>query len=1059
MFKKKLKETSLKDKIKSLILLSLIHAKMYKNKIFELEDVFLIKKEYLDSFYFSEINKLIIENKKIQNKLKDIKTEEISEKNIGKFIKDLDYNKFKYYDKEISKNKNEKSYEVEKEEIILSEAQKTFVYKNFCVIYKKNNIYELFKKNFGIELSESNFYFGTFNEKDVILDYKNNILFLLISNDEKIAYNIEYILVPKAQDKIFFNQLNEVVTLGYNNYFNRKMSFNKDNKNEDYISSIFLKDEIIGNCYKYNSNIKDYTHLNDYSKYLEYEALTNILSLYSYYILKKKTITSSFELPNKYYLVNSKFMNEIKNESNFSEIYKCLEKNINNIYIDEADIKKNIYFMIKNLPIDLLEKYENKKINSENNIEDIEPLQAEINYNEKEPLLIYDNFEIIDSKILDKFVKNYNNNNILVECIFNEGKIIINLPKDLSQNIFVSLIGYIKDDEFNNFVLEYILIFNDEKYRAPHIKKINAYFNDYLNSLKFDNKCYKNKEKNIIIAKYDKGNLVEKFGKEPIPNDIFKDDHNNEKNEIINKNDKIKDNFESCPHIGLDNIGATCYMNAALQCFCHIGKFVEYFKYNQQMKESIFNNKNNLSNSFKILIDELWPDNYNSSSLNNKKHYAPKDFKNKISKMNTLFEGIAANDAKDLVNFLIMTLHSELNKTIEKNEIKNYGIIDPSNKKTIFDIYNEEVISKNNSIISKLFYATNCNTTRCSKCNKQIYNFQTYFFIVFPLEEVRKFKNDLINQQNQILQNNIMNNFQNQFNSFNYSPQFPNNNIIVQPYQNYNYSYTMNQQNLNINNIAANQQYQNNNNNMNQPYQNYNYSYTMNQPNLNTNNITMNQQNFNNINITMNQQYQNNNNNLNQPYQAYNYNYAMNQQNFNINNIIMNQQNQINNNINQNYQNNNIINNNDKNEVCLIDCFDYDRKPNIMKGQNAMFCNGCKSVCDCIVWTNLVTGPEILILLLNRGNGKEFDIKIIFDENLDLTKYIENGCKYKLMGVISHLGENGMEGHFIAYCKDPITKKWYKYNDSLVNEVEDFKKEVIDFAMPYLLFYEKINNE
>ena len=280
MFKKKLKETSLKDKIKSLILLSLIHSKMYKNKIFEAEEVFLIKKEYLDSFYFSEINKLIIENKKIQNKLKDIKTKEISEKNIGKFIEDLDYNKFKYYDKEISKNKNETSYEVEKEEIKLSEAQKTFVYKNFCVIYKKNNIYELFKKNFGIEFSESNFYFGTFNEKDVILDYKNNILFLLISNEEKNEYNIEYILVPKVQDIIFFNQLCDVVTLGYNKYFNRKLSFNKDNKNEDYISSIFLKDEIIGNCYKYNSNIKDYTHLNDYSKYLEYEALTNILFLY-----------------------------------------------------------------------------------------------------------------------------------------------------------------------------------------------------------------------------------------------------------------------------------------------------------------------------------------------------------------------------------------------------------------------------------------------------------------------------------------------------------------------------------------------------------------------------------------------------------------------------------------------------------------------------------------------------------------------------------------------------------------------------------------------------------
>ena len=50
-----------------------------------------------------------------------------------------------------------------------------------------------------------------------------------------------------------------------------------------------------------------------------------------------------------------------------------------------------------------------------------------------------------------------------------------------------------------------------------------------------------------------------------------------------------------------------------------------------------------------------------------------------------------------------------------------------------------------------------------------------------------------------------------------------------------------------------------------------------------------------------------------------------------------------------------------------------------------------------------------------------------------------------------------MSGHFISYCRDPITEKWYKYNDAIVNEVNDFTKEVINFAMPYLLFYEKIN--
>ena len=112
------------------------------------------------------------------------------------------------------------------------------------------------------------------------------------------------------------------------------------------------------------------------------------------------------------------------------------------------------------------------------------------------------------------------------------------------------------------------------------------------------------------------------------------------------------------------------------------------------------------------------------------------------------------------------------------------------------------------------------------------------------------------------------------------------------------------------------------------------------------------------------------------------------------------------------------------------------------------------------MWTYLVTGPEILIIILNRGKGIEFNIKINFEEYLDLSNYIEyknTGCNYKLIGVITHIGESSMSGHFIAYCRDPIKEDWYKYNDAIVNKVENFQNEVINFAMPYLLFYQKIN--
>ena len=114
----------------------------------------------------------------------------------------------------------------------------------------------------------------------------------------------------------------------------------------------------------------------------------------------------------------------------------------------------------------------------------------------------------------------------------------------------------------------------------------------------------------------------------------------------------IKLNFKSPPLIGLDNIGATCYMNATLQCFCNIELFVNYFKYDKNL---IYKDpqKGTLSSSFKLLIEKLWPNNYFN---NQPKSYSPYEFKSKISTMNPLFQGIAANDSKDLVNFLIMNM-------------------------------------------------------------------------------------------------------------------------------------------------------------------------------------------------------------------------------------------------------------------------------------------------------------------------------------------------------------------------------------------------------------------
>ena len=126
--------------------------------------------------------------------------------------------------------------------------------------------------------------------------------------------------------------------------------------------------------------------------------------------------------------------------------------------------------------------------------------------------------------------------------------------------------------------------------------------------------------------------------------------------------------------------------------------------------------------------------------------------------MNPLFEGVAANDSKDLVNFIILTLHSELNKEnqIKINSNDNYNI-NQFDKNMVFKYFINDFQKKNHSIISDLFYAVNYSLTQCSNCHIQLFNYQTYFFLVFPLEEIRKFKNTN-NQFNQFNQFNFYNN-------------------------------------------------------------------------------------------------------------------------------------------------------------------------------------------------------------------------------------------------------------------------------------------------------------
>jgi len=372
-----------------------------------------------------------------------------------------------------------------------------------------------------------------------------------------------------------------------------------------------------------------------------------------------------------------------------------------------------------------------------------------------------------------------------------------------------------------------------------------------------------------------------------------------------------------------------------------------------------------LTASFKILIEKIWPEEGRSKKLINN-YYEPYDFKNKISAMDPLFISYSTKDAKDLVNFIVVTLNNELNEANENyNNLNNFPIVDQRNQLESFRIFFSEFKNRYNSLIINLFSVIKQTQKQCLNCKTIQYFFQNYFFLIFPLEEVK--------------------------------------------------IYTINKI---LNEISFSQNELNNMFNMN-------------------NNINFNRNN--NMNFNMN------NNMIN-----------------NVNNNINNIQNNINLNINVQIQKLNKLSNLNKDIVNIYDCFDYNQKIDMFSGNNAKFCNYCQQNTNSNYCTTLLTLPKVLILLFNREKKNEFKIKLEFIEILNLNEYAglknsndnKNDNIYKLIGIITYIGNNEEDGHFIAHCLSPIDNEWYTYNDAIVNKISDLKT-IIDFGMPYILFYHK----
>jgi ubiquitin carboxyl-terminal hydrolase 8 len=147
----------------------------------------------------------------------------------------------------------------------------------------------------------------------------------------------------------------------------------------------------------------------------------------------------------------------------------------------------------------------------------------------------------------------------------------------------------------------------------------------------------------------------------------------------------------------------------------------------------------------------------------------------------------------------------------------------------------------------------------------------------------------------------------------------------------------------------------------------------------------------------------------------------------------------------------------------LYQCLELFLQPEQMTGESQWKCPRCKQYRNAVKKIDIWKLPPILIIHLKRFkyHGVWRDkVTTLVDyplENLNLEKFSLNkpANKYHLYGISNHIG-NLDGGHYTAMCRHFIFKKWFRFDDSNVKEINDLS--TLNSATSYILFYAQNNN-
>lgn len=195
---------------------------------------------------------------------------------------------------------------------------------------------------------------------------------------------------------------------------------------------------------------------------------------------------------------------------------------------------------------------------------------------------------------------------------------------------------------------------------------------------------------------------------------------------LPNKFETHKESLESLGRAGLQNMGNTCFMSAALQCLSNIQPLTDYFL--SSVHEDEINSRFNgeVALAYGDLIRAQWKNDY--------EQIQPIYFCNLIWEIAPQFSPGEQNDSQEFLSYILQSLHEELNRSIEKATDAIEKSEENEENQAAF-VWKESLIS-NASVIVDLFQGQLKSMLHCLHCGFKSVTFDEFMSLTVPIPNI-----------------------------------------------------------------------------------------------------------------------------------------------------------------------------------------------------------------------------------------------------------------------------------------------------------------------------------